>query len=154
MLDLSFFRQRPFSAAIPAVVTLTFGLFGARFVLTQFLQLSLGFTALQAGISLLPVAAAVIVVAPVSAVGVRAIGPKFTIAAGLALVATGLWLISGAAVSTAFTGLAAGMVLLGAGAGLALPTATGSVVGSVPPADSGVASAAHPTPIPPRGPLG
>jgi len=91
MLNLSFFRQRPFSAAIPAVVTLTFGLFGALFVLTQFLQLSLGFTALQAGIRLLPVAAAVIVVAPASAVGVRAIGPKLTIAAGLALVAAGLW---------------------------------------------------------------
>jgi hypothetical protein len=37
------------------------------------------------------------------------------------------------------------MVLLGTGAGLALPTATGSVVGSVPPADSGVASAADTT---------
>jgi EmrB/QacA subfamily drug resistance transporter len=142
MLNLSFFRQRPFSAAIPAVLTLTFGLFGALFMLTQFLQLSLGLTALQAGIRLLPVAAAVIVVAPASAVAVRAIGPKFTIAAGLALAAAGLWLISGAAVSTAFAGLAAGMVLLGTGAGLALPTATGSVVGSVPPADSGVASAA------------
>jgi MFS family permease len=78
MLDLGFFRRRSFSAAIPAVVTLTFGLFGALFVLTQFLQLSLGFTALQAGIRLLPVAAAVIVVAPASAISVRAIGPKFS----------------------------------------------------------------------------
>jgi EmrB/QacA subfamily drug resistance transporter len=154
MLNLSFFRQCPFSAAIPAVVTLTFGLFGALFVLTQFLQLSLGFTALQAGIRLLPVAAAIIVVAPVSAVGVRGIGPKFIIAAGLALVAAGLWLISGAAVSTAFTGLAAGMVLLGTGAGLALPTATGSVVGSVPPTESGVASAADTTAIQLGGALG
>ncbi len=154
MLNLSFFRQRPFSAAIPAVVTLTFGLFGALFVLTQFLQLALGFTALQAGIRLLPFAAAVIVVAPASAVGVRAIGPKFTIAAGLALVAAGLWLISGATVSTAFAGLSAGMVLLGTGAGLALPTATGVVVGSVPPTDSGVASAADTTAIQLGGALG
>jgi MFS family permease len=115
LLDLGFFRQRPFSAAIPAVVTLTFGLFGALFVLTQFLQLSLGFTALQAGIRLLPVAVAV---------------------------------------STAFAGLAAGMVLLGTGAGLALPTATGSVVGSVPPTDSGVASAADTTAIQLGGALG
>ena len=154
MLNLSFFRQRPFSAAIPAVLTLTFGLFGALFVLTQFLQLCLGFTALQAGLRLLPVAAAVIVVAPASAVGVRAIGPKFTIAAGLALVAAGLWLISGTAVSTAFAGPAAGMILLGTGAGLALPTATGSVVGSVPPTDSGVASAADTTAIQLGGALG
>ena len=154
MLNLSFFRQRPFSAAIPAVVTLTFGLFGALFVLTQFLQLALGFTALQAGIRLLPVAAAVIVVAPASAVSVRAIGPKFTIAAGLALVGAGLWLISAATVSTAFARPAAGMVLLGTGAGLALPTATGSVLGSVPPTDSGVASAADTTAIQLGGALG
>jgi len=154
MLNLSFFRQRPFSAAIPAVVTLTFGLFGALFVLTQFLQLCLGFTALQAGIRLLTFSVAVIVVALASAVAVRAIGPKFTIAAGLALVAAGLWLISGAAVGTAFAGLAAGMVLLGAGAGLALPTATGSVVGSVPPTDSGVAAAADTTAIHLGGALG
>ena len=46
------------------------------------------------------------------------------------------------------------MVLLGTGAGLALPTATGSVVGSVPPADSGVASAADTTAIQLGGALG
>jgi hypothetical protein len=154
MLNLSFFRQRLFSAAIPAVVTLTFGLFGALFVLTQFLQLALGFTALQAAIRLLPVAAAVIVVAPTSAVVVQAIGPKFTIAAGLVLVAAGLWLISGAAVSITFARPAAGMVLLGAGAGLALPTSTGVVVGSVPPTDSCVASAADTTAIQLGGALG
>jgi hypothetical protein len=46
------------------------------------------------------------------------------------------------------------MVLLGTGAGLALPTATGSVVGSVPPTDSGVASAADTTAIQLGGALG
>src|SRR6202050_3805968 len=133
MLNLGFFRQRPFSAAIPAVIMLTFGLFGALFVLTQFLQLALGFTALQAGIRLLPFAAAVILVAPAAPVSVRPIGRKLAIAAGLALVAAGLWLISGAPVSTGFAGPAAGMVLLGTGAGLALPAAAGSGVGSAPP---------------------
>ena len=37
------------------------------------------------------------------------------------------------------------MVLLGAGAGLALPTASGSVMGAVPRANAGVASAANTT---------
>jgi EmrB/QacA subfamily drug resistance transporter len=156
MLNLSLFRQRQFAAAIPAVVTLTFGLFGALFVLTQFLQLALGFTPLQASIRTLPVAAAVVVVAPTSAFAVRALGIKLTIASGLALAAAGLWLISGAAVSATFAAplAAAGMVLLGAGAGLALPTATGAVIASVPPADSGVASAADTTAIQLGGALG
>jgi EmrB/QacA subfamily drug resistance transporter len=154
MLHLSFFRQRSFSAAIPAVVTLTFGLFGALFVLTQFLQFDLGFTPLQAGIRLLPAAAAIVVIAPASAVGVRAIGTKLTMAAGLALIAAGLWQISGATVGTTFAGAVLGMVLLGAGAGLALPTATGSVIDSVPQSDSGVASATDTTAIQLGGALG
>ena len=46
------------------------------------------------------------------------------------------------------------MVLLGAGAGLAIPTATGSVIGSVPASDSGVAFAANTTAIQLGGALG
>jgi DHA2 family multidrug resistance protein-like MFS transporter len=49
---------------------------------------------------------------------------------------------------------ALGMVFLGAGAGLAIPTVTGSVIGSVPASDSGVASAANTTAIQLGGALG
>jgi EmrB/QacA subfamily drug resistance transporter len=145
MLHLSFFRQRSFAAAIPAVATVTFGLTGALFVLTQFLQFSLGFSPLQAGIRILPAAGAVMLAAPLSAVGVRVAGPKLTMAAGLALIAAGLWLVSGVTPSTTFGGIVLGMVLCGAGSGLALPTASGAVMGSVPSSDSGVASATNTT---------
>ena len=50
MLNVGFFRARSFSAAISSVGLVTFGLFGSLFVLTQFLQFDLGYTALQAGI--------------------------------------------------------------------------------------------------------
>lgn len=45
MLNLEFFRRRQFSVAIASVGLVTFGLFGALFVLTQFLQFDLGYTA-------------------------------------------------------------------------------------------------------------
>jgi len=154
LLNLSFFGQRSFSAGLPAVAAVTFGLYGALFVLTQFMQFFLGYTPLQAGIRVLPAAAAVVVVAPPSARLVRVIGTKLTMAAGLALIAAGLWQISGATVTTTFAGTVLGMVLLGAGAGLAIPTATGSVIGSVPASDSGVASAANTTAIQLGGALG
>ena len=67
MLNLGFFRTRAFSAAISSVGLVTFGLFGALFVLTQYLQFSLGYSALQTGIRVLPAAGAVAVVAPLSA---------------------------------------------------------------------------------------
>ncbi len=154
MLNLAFFRQRSFAAAIPAVAAVTFGLYGALFVLTQFMQFVLGYTPLQAGVRVLPAAAAVVVIAPASALLVRTIGTKLTMAAGLALIAAGLWQVSGATVTTTFAGTVLGMVLLGAGAGLAIPTATGAVIGSVPESDSGVASATNTTAIQLGGALG
>jgi len=154
LLNLGFFRQRSFSAGLPAVAAVTFGLYGALFVLTQFMQFFLGYTPLQAGIRVLPAAAALVVVAVPSARLVRAIGTKLTMAAGLALIAGGLWQISGATITTTFAGTVLGMVLLGAGAGLAIPTATGSVIGSVPASDTGVASAANTTAIQLGGALG
>src|SRR5450755_41603 len=54
MLNLDFFRARSFSGAVTSVGLATFGLFGALFVLTQFLQFNLGYTALQAGVRVLP----------------------------------------------------------------------------------------------------
>ena len=45
-----------------------FGLMGALFVLTQFMQFELGYTPLQAGVRILPAAAAIVIVAPLSSV--------------------------------------------------------------------------------------
>ena len=154
MLNLSYFKNRAFGAAIPSVATVSFGLFGALFVLTQYLQFSLGYSPLQAGVRVLPAAAAVVLIAPVSAVGVRLAGPKLTMAAGLALIAGGLWQVSGITAATGYAGIVPGMVLLGAGAGLALPTSSGSVIGAVPRANSGVASATNTTAIQVGGALG
>ena len=48
--------HRRFSAAVSSVGLVMFGLFGALFVLTQFLQFGLGYSALQAGVRVLPAA--------------------------------------------------------------------------------------------------
>jgi len=143
MLNLGFFRRRQLSAAIASVGLVTFGLFGALFVLTQYLQFDLGYTALQAGVRVLPAAGAIAVVAPLSALLVRAIGTKLTAASGLVIVAGGLWQISGATVTTTYLGTLAGMIMLGVGAGLVLPTGTASVMGSLPREHTGIGSATN-----------
>ena len=60
-VNLELFRRRRFSGAVSSVALATFGLFGALFVLTQYLQFSLGFSALQAGVRVLPAAGAIAV---------------------------------------------------------------------------------------------
>ena len=143
MLNVEFFRRRRFSAAVSSVGLATFGLFGALFVLTQYLQFSLGYSALQAGIRVLPAAGAIAVVAPLSTIGVRAAGTKLMVAAGLLFVAVGLWQLSTASTATTFAGILPGLILLGVGAGLVIPSATESVMGSLPSGHTGVGSATN-----------
>jgi len=143
MLNVQFFRRRRFSAAVSSVGLVTFGLFGALFVLTQYLQFSLGYSALQAGVRVLPAAGAIAVVAPLSTIGVRAAGTKLMVAAGLLFVAAGLWQLSTTSTATTFTGILPGLILLGVGAGLTIPSATESVMGSLPSGHTGVGSATN-----------
>ncbi len=154
MLNLNFFRRREFSGAIGSVGMCTVGLYGALFVLTQFLQFDLGYTPLQAGIRVLPAAGAIAVVAPLSALLQRSVGARLTTAAGLLIVGTGLWQVSLATASATYASIVSGMVLLGIGAGLVIPAATASVMGSVPLQNTGVGSATNGTVLQLGGALG
>jgi hypothetical protein len=78
----------------------------------KFLQFDLGYTPLQAGVRVLPAAAAVAVISPLSAFMVRLAGAKLTVAAGLAFIAGGLWQISYEAACQAFAGSAPGTRLV------------------------------------------
>jgi hypothetical protein len=155
MLKLSFFRDRRFSVAAAGECLGVFGLMGALFVQTQFLQFKLGYSPLQAGLRILPMAAVLVVSASLAPVSARVIGVKFTVTAGLVAVAAGLWQI--AAVSngaTSYADVVPGLLLIGMGAGFLLPTATNSLVGSVPLDDSGVGSATNAVALQVGGALG
>jgi len=155
MLSLGFFRDRRFSIALVAECLGVFGLMGALFIQTQFLQFDLGFSPLQAGVRILPIAAMIVVGAGLSPILTRVIGIKFTVASGLLAIAGGLWQISAASTVTATYGdVVPGLLLLGIGAGLLLPTATNSVVGSVPQGDSGIGSATNTVALQVGGALG
>ena len=155
MLKLAFFRDRRFSIAAAAECLGVFGLLGALFLQTQFLQFDLGNSPLQAGLRILPMAATLVVSAMLSPFIARFIGVKFTVAAALAAIAGGLWQISAASsFATTYGDVLPGLLLIGLGAGLLLPTATNSVVGSVPQGDSGMGSATNAVALQVGGALG
>ena len=145
MLKLRFFRQPGFSGAVMSTATMMFALMGMLFVLTQFLQFHLGYTALQAGVRMLPAAGGIAVVAPFSAIVVGRLGTKLTVALGLAVVTGGLWWISGATVTTSYSGVLPGAIMIGIGAGLVMPAAVGSLMGTLPLEHTGVGSATNGT---------
>ena len=155
MLKLGFFSDRRFSIAAAGECLGIFGLMGALFLQTQMLQFDLGYSPLQAGLRILPVAAVLCVSAPLSPAVARVIGIKLTVAAGLAAIAGGLWRSSAASTAAAsYAAFVPGMLLIGLGAGLLLPTATNSVVGAVPLGDSGIGSAINAVALQVGGALG
>ena len=61
------FRNPRFSASSAAITLAFFALFGTIFFLTQYLQAVLGYSALEAGLRMLPVAAGLVLGGPPSA---------------------------------------------------------------------------------------
>jgi EmrB/QacA subfamily drug resistance transporter len=145
MLDMNFFRNPRFSAASGAIMLTFFAMFGSLFLLTQFLQSILGYTPLEAGIRLLPMAGVMLVVSPLSAKIVERIGSKIVVATGLSVAGIGLVIASRLTPGATYPEVLAALVVLAAGMALVMPPATESIMGSLPLAKAGVGSAVNDT---------
>jgi MFS transporter, DHA2 family, multidrug resistance protein len=145
MLDVRFFEDRRFTAANAAITLVFFAMFGSMFLITQYLQTVLGYTALQAGVRMLPMASVMLVVAPLSPRIVEHIGTKVVVGAGLVLAAIGLMFASQVPEAHGYPHLLLSMFLLAGGMGLVMAPATESIMGSLPPAKAGVGSAMNDT---------
>ena len=145
MLDVRFFKNPRFSAANGAITLVFFSMFGASFLATQYLQTVLGFSALDAGVRMLPMALTMLVVAPISPRLVERVGTKVVVGTGLLLAAAGTAVMSQIPVEDGYLVMAGGMMIMATGMGLVMAPATESIMGSLPPAKAGVGSAMNDT---------
>ena len=145
MLDLSVFRNARFSAGSGTITLVFFALFGSLLLMTQYWQLVHGYSPLEAGIRLLPYAATMMVVAPLSARFVERQGTKRIVTLGLVLVATGLTLLSTIASDSPYPLVIGYFIVMAVGMGMTMAPATESVMGSLPRAKAGVGSAINDT---------
>ena len=143
MLDVRLFRNPRFSPRAARSRSSFFAMFGAIYFLTQYLQLVLGFSALEAGVRILPVAGGIVLGGPLSAKLSERLGAKVVVAAGLGLVAGALLLMAQFEVGSGYGIVAAAFVLLGIGIGMAMAPATDAVMGSLPLAKASVGSAVN-----------
>jgi EmrB/QacA subfamily drug resistance transporter len=145
MLDMSVFRNPRFSSASSTITLTFFALFGSMFLMTQYWQLVHGYTALQAGIRLVPHAITMMIVAPMSARFVERFGTKLVVTAGLSLIATGLLALSTIHATSPYLVVISYFLIMSAGMGMTMAPATESVMGSLPRAKAGVGSAVNDT---------
>ncbi|MEV4139660.1 MFS transporter [Dactylosporangium sp. NPDC049742] len=144
MLPPAFFRSRAFSAGNAAGFLLTAALFGAVFLLAQFMQAAFGSGPLLAGLRLLPWTATLFLVAPVAGRLADRVGERPLIVTGLALQAAGLFWVSRAGAGTVqYTDLVAPLVVAGCGVSMAMPATQSATIGALPPGAVGVASGVY-----------
>ncbi len=140
LVPLDLFAQPAFSGAFAATAAMTFGMYGAIFLLPLVWQSSGLLRPDQAGLALLPVSLVFFVVSTQSGRLGERLGLCAMTAGGTALIGLGLIVLS-ATQSGRPLGLAeAGFVLAGLGMGLNTGPLMSIAVGAVPPARSGTAS--------------
>ena len=145
MLPMQYFRNVGFSIG-SGVITFGFlAMFGFFFLMTQFLQFVRGYSPLDAGVATLPLAVTLVLVSPRSA----ALGVKYgitkIISAGFVFLVAGLALMATVEAATPYLVIAIALVLLGAGMGITIAPATGSIMEAVPLNKAGVGSAVNDT---------
>jgi DHA2 family methylenomycin A resistance protein-like MFS transporter len=142
MLPLSLFSSRTFSGASAIGLAVNVAFYGLIFVFSLYFQTVQGLSALQTGLAFAPTTLAVMggnLVAPRCAIRW---GPARVLAAGGALMAIGVLALLVIDRGTPYGVIVAPLVLVGLGVGLIVPVMTASLLGSVDPALSGVASGA------------
>lgn len=143
MLPTHFFANRSFSLANLAALLQSFGMFGAIFLLVQFVQFALGYSPLEAGLAILPWTLAPMVVAPVAGALSDRIGGGVLMGTGLSLQAIGLaWLGLVSSVSVGYGELVVPFIISGVGMGLFFAPMANVILSAVRPQEEGQASGA------------
>ena len=144
MLPLELFRSRQFaSATVLALVTYA-ALGGVVFLFVAFLQVSLGYTALQAGAATLPVTMLLLIGSGPSGAIAQRIGPRILLASGAALTGAGLLLMARIHPGDSyFAAVLPSLVVFGAGLAALITPITATVLASVDARHSGIASAVN-----------
>jgi predicted MFS family arabinose efflux permease len=140
MLDLRLFRNRTFLGATVVVATLSGGSFGAFVYLSLFLLDVRRGSPVDVGLWLAPLAIVAFAVSLAAGRLSDRVPLTGALAGGMALCAVGLVLMTGVDPSSSWQHLLAGLILVGAGTGLANPLVTFTHLGVLPPAHGGLAS--------------
>lgn len=145
MLDIRLFRNLRLSAGAGAVGIVFMAMLGTMFLITQYLQFVRGYSPLDTGVRLVPLALGFMIGAPLSAALVGRLGSKKVIASGMVVVAFAIGGLAILDLTTSYWVIAVLLLVTGIGMANAMAPATDAVMAAVPEAQAGVASALNDT---------
>ncbi|PJI94403.1 MFS transporter [Luteimicrobium subarcticum] len=146
LVPLRLFRARSFTVSNVAGFAFSMGMFGAVFLLTQYLQIGEGYSPLAAGARTLPWTAAPMLVAPVAGALTGRFGARPFVAGGLVLQTISLaWMAVGIDSGGAYPSLVPAFVVAGVGMGLTFAPVATAVLADLPDRDHTTASSVNAT---------
>lgn len=140
LVPLDLFRLRALRGAAAGTAGMTFGMYGAVFVLPLAWFGTGTLDVIGAGIALMSTALAFIAVSPFSGTLKTRFGTHLMTGGGVAVIACGLLTIAATADAPTILGAEIGLALTGIGMGLATGPLMGAAVGAVPATRAGTAS--------------
>lgn len=144
MLPLSLFKVRNFAAGNIATIAIYGGLSIATFLIVIFLQQVAGYSAFDAGLSLLPITIIMFVLSPQFGKLAGKYGPRLFMSLGPVIAASGFLLLSRLTAQVNYpTQLLPGVLLFALGLSMTVATLTEAVLGDIDKGSSGIASAVN-----------
>lgn len=143
MLDPRLFARRGFGVGSLSLTLQFFAQFGFLFVSLQYLQFVLGYSPLEAGLALLPMALMLMAISPRAPKLAHHLGVRRVGAAGLALMGAGMLVFAMLDTDSSYWHFGFGAMLTGIGLALATAPATTAIVSSLPSGQQGIASAVN-----------
>ena len=141
IMPLTIFRNRNVASADAVALLIGASLFSMFYFISLYLQQVLAFSALEAGLSYLPLAFTIIFTAGAASQLVTRVGPKPVLVSGLALTTVGLLLFTQISAGGSFAGdVLAPSLLVAAGLGLSFVSVTIIAVAGVGHDEAGMAS--------------
>ncbi len=141
LVDLSLFASAAFTWGVILFTVLTLALVGLLFTLPQYFQGVMDTSAEGSGIRLLPVVGGLLIGVVPAAVIAKRIGAKLTVAAGFAILATGLALCATTTLTSGEGFNALCLSIAGVGVGLTMATTASAALAELSEERAGVGSA-------------
>lgn len=140
VLEVRLFRERAFTAGVLTALCSSIATIAALLLLSQWLQLVQGWSPLESGLALLPMAAAGVVCSPLAPALAARVGARPVLAGGLAVGGVGFLLVFLLPEPLSYAGIAAALVLVGASSG-SLAVASAAIMSGAPASKAGSAAA-------------
>src|SRR5271163_2287638 len=144
MLPLELFRSRQFASANLLALVAYAALGGVIFLFVAFLQIALGYSALQAGAATLPITLLLLALSTPSGAIAQRIGPRIPLTIGAVLTGAGLLLMAQLHPGDRYlSAVLPSLIVFGVGLGVLIAPITATVLASVDSRHSGIASAVN-----------